>query len=1826
MLGEIIKSSEALRYHAKTAEIAGQNLAHVNDESYARQRVLSRDGLMSKGQGGLNVGPLEAGGIEHSRNELLDKRVFAEFSESANLETQKEILSLLQAALGESIDRQSISGGLDNDYQSNLAAGGLARALDDLFNAFQELSASPDEATAKEEIVNKIKTLTKRFNDAGNAIDEIDSDISNSVEKSVDSVNRLLDQIYEVNLQIKRFELLGQGQAVTYRDNRQSLLEDLSKLINFKVQPEIDADSQLETGFWNISTLDHQNQIVDLVSSTKGVVPLSKDFGKLITLNNPSGENAQVQAKINVDGSLGHIEVLDGGSQYDDTDGPILFAVTPPLAASIDENNTGLSIKDHRKGEVFSQGGKLYQALSDSLAGISLTDDKQFLEITKTPENGVVYPESFRKYSDLESFDKGEQIYYEGKLYQTTDSVGPFAELKINELNQLTNNLSKGEVVEFNDQFFQVMENLPSGSDVNALGLPELGVGEELDGLLSLGESPPQVVSDLSYVPSVVDVGRPDRWFLTKSYQAGDIVKFEDKFLEFTQDVFRGSELDELSRAMQALTYDQSKSYSEGDFVELGENYYKFTADVSAFADEETVASNLSEIIGSEDQPFDGSVKVVEDPNWHFIQENGSFKISESFREYQLSGLSGSEQTKQFRISGLAGDPSDVFNFEVQINGENVVFDGNLTEGEPSFTINGFTGADFSESVKKKLLEINSSGKAVSGTPSVEPALNVLIDEATGDLLVTGLPGIGDFELVVTPQNNVSEEQGDVAASINVTNERDYLADNYNFVFTSDSFDPITLSVPFKGDPSTTSRAIADAVANNETLNQSISVVVTGGDLSFRAKEQDFDFTVQLAEVDGLQDLHNDTNNQIKKTTEPILPPSTEMVQEASEGTPVSVRLNNFTGVEVAEEFNVTFSADADYGEEFLLGLTLGDAQIPTIQIPASVGRTREELLSQVENVLLVFDKNGNFQEGVPSGDPAFNLTENIETGEIIVSGNPGVGEFDLSSITNNFSVTSIQDYNLNNYQLFVVGNSADLGSVTVDYQGTEEATVKALEEAINNDDTLNKEVFAVADGTNLEVIGLTPSSDFSNLRWDPQASLFEPTPTSFNLTPKLPLNQIHEISNLDGVEQVKSATMQFVLGQFNELAIPLSLSINGTEIDFELPASNDPLDPSRFESVLTSLQSINKDGSLTTDGGASVDPAFSVAYIEESFTFLLSGNPGVGDFQIGTNGVGGVVTSNEQNFLSDDFTVLITDDAGTEIGNVTVASFSDPKANAQSIVSAINQDANLSQSVTARLSVDGEKVLIEGVDPTISFITNVTVDDKLNPFTVSQIEDLDASKTASLQTSGAQIRRIEKSGIDAVGLVTTTAQLVDFKKQEDPMIFQQNDIFYFNGDGGEPVHFIVTAPTGEIDPTEFDPLDAKWEDNFRIFKPKLVSEDDPSLIFKKAFPVGHNLDNGTLVELNIGLAEAVVKKGKITGFNILNKGNGLPSTDAVFANGQELIIDSGAIKGYQDARSIHLEAFRTELNNLVSNFVEEINSIYNPNDKPGGYVFGFDAILTRPVVGNNLLMEEEYGYFGREGDSSIALYRDEVDMTLPSADAEDFSIVNTTPIFPEEFAGDTLFYRGGDLAETTFRADDAVDLISFYASASKMQNVTMESDEAYPGADLLVGTEDDGRSLMMAYETIPFRVEGLEEGAKLPIIGDNFSFSALPSNPWNLATSLNVDQRFSSETFLSDHSDTSGSNEIALAIAEMGNSSYVEKVALINANMGNTIADLNDNIDHQKSIETLLLDQRRAVSSVSIDEEVADLMRFQRSFQASSRVLSTLDKMLEIVVMSLVR
>jgi flagellar hook-associated protein 1 FlgK len=42
---------------------------------------------------------------------------------------------------------------------------------------------------------------------------------------------------------------------------------------------------------------------------------------------------------------------------------------------------------------------------------------------------------------------------------------------------------------------------------------------------------------------------------------------------------------------------------------------------------------------------------------------------------------------------------------------------------------------------------------------------------------------------------------------------------------------------------------------------------------------------------------------------------------------------------------------------------------------------------------------------------------------------------------------------------------------------------------------------------------------------------------------------------------------------------------------------------------------------------------------------------------------------------------------------------------------------------------------------------------------------------------------------------------------------------------------------------------------------------------------------------------------------------------------------------------------------------------------------------------------------------------------------------------------------------------------------------------------------------------------------------------------------------------------------------------------------------------------------RRQSVSGVSLDEEMSNLVRFQRSYQASARAMSTLDEMLDVLI-----
>jgi flagellar hook-associated protein 1 len=94
------------------------------------------------------------------------------------------------------------------------------------------------------------------------------------------------------------------------------------------------------------------------------------------------------------------------------------------------------------------------------------------------------------------------------------------------------------------------------------------------------------------------------------------------------------------------------------------------------------------------------------------------------------------------------------------------------------------------------------------------------------------------------------------------------------------------------------------------------------------------------------------------------------------------------------------------------------------------------------------------------------------------------------------------------------------------------------------------------------------------------------------------------------------------------------------------------------------------------------------------------------------------------------------------------------------------------------------------------------------------------------------------------------------------------------------------------------------------------------------------------------------------------------------------------------------------------------------------------------------------------------------------------------------------------------------------------------------------------------------------------------------------------------------------GSNDIALAISQLRDSptidgAYRAFVAQVGAHSREAIRQEGNAQVLTDAVEN----RRQSVSGVSLDEEMSNLVRFQRAYQASSRAMSTLDEMLDVLI-----
>lgn len=97
-----------------------------------------------------------------------------------------------------------------------------------------------------------------------------------------------------------------------------------------------------------------------------------------------------------------------------------------------------------------------------------------------------------------------------------------------------------------------------------------------------------------------------------------------------------------------------------------------------------------------------------------------------------------------------------------------------------------------------------------------------------------------------------------------------------------------------------------------------------------------------------------------------------------------------------------------------------------------------------------------------------------------------------------------------------------------------------------------------------------------------------------------------------------------------------------------------------------------------------------------------------------------------------------------------------------------------------------------------------------------------------------------------------------------------------------------------------------------------------------------------------------------------------------------------------------------------------------------------------------------------------------------------------------------------------------------------------------------------------------------------------------------------------------------SGANDRALAVAALANDSTflngtpAKAFTAIVTNVAQDVSNNSTRSEDQTSLKDLLTTQRESYGGVSLDEEAADMMRYQRAYQASARMMSVINDMLD--------
>lgn len=224
-------------------EVTSNNIANANNPGFSR-KVATFKQTDPHVQGGKFYGTgLIANRLQSMREEFFDREVRDTISREAASTIENKYLSRVENILSEPSDMS------------------IGNKLSDFFLAWEELSINPESISLRNKLASVSKSLTDRFHQVANQIEETRLDLKNELVNKVNLLNSLSEKVANYNRKISAGSSESVNHSTSMIDEREKLLEEIAQLGKLNLTHNDDGTVNVYFNGSNLVTAGETNKL-----------------------------------------------------------------------------------------------------------------------------------------------------------------------------------------------------------------------------------------------------------------------------------------------------------------------------------------------------------------------------------------------------------------------------------------------------------------------------------------------------------------------------------------------------------------------------------------------------------------------------------------------------------------------------------------------------------------------------------------------------------------------------------------------------------------------------------------------------------------------------------------------------------------------------------------------------------------------------------------------------------------------------------------------------------------------------------------------------------------------------------------------------------------------------------------------------------------------------------------------------------------------------------------------------------------------------------------------------------------------------------------------------------------------------------------------------------------------------------------------------------------------------------------------------------------------------------------------------------------------------